>query len=151
MGSRKSDWAATFGPNGKNDTAGGWLESIASAVTPATSTGLDGQAQRFLVTAWYRYHGKGLYTAGRMAARLPIYVPAPPMRPEGRKPYTRRDPRTSCGENSSSAKMTQKDIDELREDRRSGMTIDQIFLKWHALRGISHQNVRKILMGLSWK
>lgn len=47
--------------------------------------------------------------------------------------------------------MTQADVDELRDDRARGMSLDLCFLKYHERCGISYNQVRKILRREQWK
>jgi hypothetical protein len=79
-----------------------------------------------------------------VATEFPRYVPR-------RGPGILKVPDALRGENHFAAKMSQADVDELRSDRASGMSVEECFLKWHSRRGISYANVRKILAHMSWK
>jgi hypothetical protein len=66
-------------------------------------------------------------------------------------PSIAKAPDALRGEKHYNAKAKQKDIDEMRADREAGMTVDALFLKYHARCGLSYQAIRNILAGRAWK
>jgi hypothetical protein len=80
-----------------------------------------------------------------VATQFPKYIP----RRGG--PGVAKVPDRLRGENHYRAKLTQADVDEMRADRANGMSIEDVFIKFHARCDISYSNVRRVLSFLSWK
>jgi hypothetical protein len=88
-----------------------------------------------------------LYSLGCVHSSFPRRLPPPSFKGPG----LAKVPDALRGENHYRAKMTQADVDELREDRARGMSVEDCFLKYRERNGISYGQVRKILDGTSWK